>query len=89
MLQVENWQELFLPFYLHADSAEFCETDQIMVTSSSPVLGRGETRDLKLLNWAWPATAVEKGSYEEEEGSLEEHWLVYIWDLKACFEGCK
>ena len=62
-----------------------------MVTSSSPVLGRGETKDLKLLNWAWPYSAVKKGAYEGDgdEGTLEEHWLVYCWDMQACFEGKK
>ena len=87
MLEVPNWQERFFPFFVHADGGKFSERDSLMVTSSSPVLGRGETRDMKLLNWAWPYTAEAKGSYEGEEGSIEEHWLVTCWDMQCVFEG--
>ena len=89
MLQVPDWKKIFVPYFTHADGAEFANQDKVMVTSSSPCLGRGTTKDLKLLNWAWPMSAEQKGAYEgdEEEGTLEEHWLVYCWDMQACFEG--
>jgi hypothetical protein len=84
MLQIPSWQTLFLPFFVHSDAAEFCDRDSITVTSFSPVLGRGDSRDLKMLHWAWPKSAETKSL---DEGSLEEHWLVTLWDLEACFSG--
>ena len=88
MLKVPNWQSIFLPFFVHSDAAEFCDRDSITVTSYSPVLGRGDSRDLKMLTWAWPKSTEAKGSEEVgDEGSLVEHWLVTLWDLEACFSG--
>ena len=89
MLQEPNWKQLYVPYFTHGDGGEFANQDSIMVCSSSPVLGRGETKDMKLLNWAWPYSVRAKGSYEGDgqEGSIEEHWLVYCWDMEAVFSG--
>ena len=74
MLKVPDWQKKFLPFFCHADEAEFCDRDSLMVASSSPLLGQGPSRDLKFLHWVWPSSSNFHGEEDGDESTLEEHW---------------
>ena len=53
MLEVPNWQDLFIPYFLHGDFAEFADRDSLMTVSASGVLAEGETRNCKLWLWSY------------------------------------
>ena len=94
MLEVPNWQDLFIPYFMHGDFAEFADRDSLMTVSASGVLAEGETRNCKLWLWSYAkscqASSKDKSIKYKKEGGFdtgEQHWKMQVWDCKSVFEG--
>ena len=80
MTSTPGWQDLFVPYFLHGDAAEFCKRDSLLTVSVEGVMAEGETRDKKHLLWSIPkSVCVKDGLHwraEVPEDELDDNWEI-------------
>jgi hypothetical protein len=81
MLKKNNWQQLALPFLLHADGAQFQERDSLLTVSMKALLFQpGEVKDTHLLLCAVPKSITTPETW----GVL---WQVLAWSFEVLLKG--
>ena len=75
-----------IPLALHADGVRVFRRKSLMVLSAVSLLGKGSTRDLKLLLQCYWTQLACKGDSAEAD-TEKAVWQAVHWDLEACFAG--
>ena len=89
MCDIEGWQDMFIPCFIHGDGVEYQNGDSLMVFHWGSLLSTQSSMQSSLLIGSWPksCTATAKTAPEGLPGT----WLVIMkvlcWSLKALFCG--
>ncbi len=86
MLAVQEWQNKFIPCYIHGDGVQYENDDSLMVFSWGSLLSEAPSMDSSIFLAAWPKSCTVKGS-ENQLGTWDVLMKVLCWSFESLFAG--
>ena len=87
ILEVADYENKCVPYFLHGDGGEYQKRDSITIASMLGVRPTGSTKDTVLFLWGWPYAVASKDTVNIDRDSKQKLWKIIAWSCNALWEG--